>query len=239
MSFLEPACVVHEHSAGNGRVCDLGFAISGRIMQQLALSLAPGQWVATWAWAVIAHDQSIRFENAGPPSLLMAASDGDVPARLVLSPGGQMGVFDLTRMKGRVLLPQDSFLAAGPGVKLRPYSHVRGLTGARRPDGLVLMLAEGEGRVFSGGQGEVSEVVLCSGEMLAVRGGAIAALGATVVIDRVVPSGSPMDGASAMAMLSGPGRVWLQASGETLMIIGALSRRDELWAAPAARIEHE
>lgn len=211
MSFLEPASVVHQHVASNQRAADLGFAISGRLMQQLALTLMPGQRVATWSAAVLAHDQSITFEDAGHPLLVMAASVGAAPARLVLSPGGPVGAFDLSMLAGRVLLPQDSFLAAGPGVNMRPYSHVRRLAGPRRPNGLVLMMAEGNGWVFSGGQGEVSEISLMSGETLAVRGSAIAALSATVVLDDVLASRDGDSGAAAMARLRGPGRVWLQS----------------------------
>lgn len=228
MSFLEPASILHEHAAVGERPSDLGFAISGHIMQQLALSLAPGQRVATWASSIIAHDHSIILEDAGHPALLMAASVGTAPARLVLSPGGQVGAFDLSAMSGRLLLPQDSFLAAGPGVRLRPYSHVRGLAGRRRPNGLILMLAEGDGWLFSGGQGEVSELQLRAGETLAVRGGAIAALSATVVIDAVTQGVAGTGGSTAMATLRGPGRVWLQTSGETLEPVAALSRSDRL-----------
>lgn len=236
MSFLEPASILHEHAAVGERPSDLGFAISGHIMQQLALSLKPGQRVATWASAIIAHDHFIILEDAGHPALLMAASVGTAPARLVLSPGGQVGAFDLTAMAGRVLLPQDSFLAAGPGVRLRPYSHVRGLAGKRRPHGLILMLAEGDGWVFSGGQGEVSELSLQAGETLAVRGGAIAALSATVVIDAVTQGAPGSFGSAAMATLRGRGRVWLQTSGETPEPVAALSRSDRLSDAGAQQV---
>jgi uncharacterized protein (AIM24 family) len=235
MSFMEAACVVHEHRSELDRVNDLGFEVSGRIMQQLALSLAPGQRVATWKSAIIAHDHLISFENAGHPALVMAASTGNVPARLVLSPAGQVGAFDLSGLAGRILLPQDSFLAAGPGVRLRPYSQLRTLTSRRRPEGLQLMLAEGNGWLFSGGQGEVSELSLKAGETLAVHGGAIAAMSATVVIDSVEQCaiGSGMTG--AMALLRGPGRVWLQSAGETHEVVTALSGRGNVAAPKAER----
>ena len=230
MSFMEAACVVHEHRCELERMNDLGFEISGRIMQQLALSLAPGQRIATWRSAIIAHDHHISFENAGHPALVMAASTGTAAARLVLSPGGQVGAFDLSVMAGRLLLPQDSFLAAGPGVRLRPYSQVRGLTSRRRPDGLQLMLAEGNGWLFSGGQGEVAEFPLKAGETLAVRGGAIAALSATVVIDSIAQGDIGTGGTAVMALLRGPGRVWLQSSVETQEEVTALSGRGTLAA---------
>jgi hypothetical protein len=41
MSFLEPSTVVHQHHARGERAADLGFEVSGRIMQQLALRLVP------------------------------------------------------------------------------------------------------------------------------------------------------------------------------------------------------
>ena len=69
-------------------MADIGFEVSGRIMQQLALRLVPRQKVVTWVSAVIAHDQAIALGDAGHPDLVMAANLGDEPARLVLSPGG-------------------------------------------------------------------------------------------------------------------------------------------------------
>jgi uncharacterized protein (AIM24 family) len=214
MSFLDPSTVVHHHQPCAERVADIGFEVSGRIMQQLALRLVPRQKVVTWCCAVIAHDQAIALGDAGHPDLVMAANLGDEPARLVLSPGGPVGAFDLSRLAGRVLLPQENFLAAGPGVRMRPYSCVKALASALRPDGMMLMLAEGDGWVFSGGQGEVSEVALAAGETLTVRGSAIAALSATLVVDAVVSQGPAGAGARAMAALRGPGRVWLQSCGE-------------------------
>lgn len=232
MSFLEPASVVHKHTPSEDRNADIGFAISGRIMQQLALTLGPGQRVVTWETAVIAHDHSIAFEDAGHPALLMAASLGLEPAKLVLCPGGPVGAFDLGCLAGRVLLPQDSFLAAGPGVRLRPYSHVRALVAPRRPNGLMLMLAEGDGWVFSGGQGEVSEVALEAGETLTVRGSAIAALSATVVIGDVVHAGADVSGQNTMALLRGPGRVWLQSCGDAPELAPAAPGARRLAPAP-------
>jgi uncharacterized protein (AIM24 family) len=240
MSFLEPSSIVHQHAARSAHACDLGFSISGRIMQQVALTLAPGQSVVTWLQAIIAHDDGISFDSAGHPALVMASCNGGGDTKLVLSPGGPVGAFELASLSGRVLLPQDCFLAAGPGVKLRPYSHIRGLVSSRRPSGLVLMLAEGNGWVFSSGQGEVSELLLGAGETLAVRGSAIAALSATVVIDDVVMmQGYPSD-IGARAMLRGPGRVWLQsgAAGDATAAMQVPSQLATEWAAPAAQIEY-
>ena len=209
-------------------------------MQQVALTLAPGQKVVTWLSAIIAHDGGISFDSAGHPALVMASCNSGDNNKLVLSPGGPVGAFDLTSLSGRVLLPQDCFLAAGPGVKLRPYSHIRGLVSSRRPTGLVLMLAEGNGWVFSSGQGEVSELSLGAGETLTVRGSAIAALTATVVIDDVVMiQGYPSD-IGARAMLRGPGRVWLQsgAASDATVPGQASSQLAASRAGPAARIEY-
>ncbi len=240
MSFLEPSSIVHQHATRSAHACDLGFSISGRIMQQVALTLAPGQKVVTWLTAIIAHDGGISFDSAGHPALVMATCSGGKDTKLVLSPGGPVGAFDLTNLSGRVLLPQDCFLAAGPGVKLRPYSHIKGLVSSRRPDGLVLMLAEGNGWVFSSGQGEVSELSLSAGETIAVRGSAIAALTATVVIDDVaVMQGYPTD-IAARAVLRGPGRVWLQsgAYSDSASPLQVSSQLAASRAAPAAGIEY-
>jgi uncharacterized protein (AIM24 family) len=117
-------------------------------------------------------------------------------------------------------------------VRLSPYSHVRGLTSRCRPDGLQLMLAEGNGWLFSGGQGEVSELALKAGETLAVRGGSIAALSATVMVDSVVEGSIGAGSAAVMALLRGPGRVWLQSSVETQEVVTALSSRGTVAAQP-------
>ena len=123
-----------------------------------------------------------------------------------------MGAFDLRKHAGRILLPQDSFLAAGPGVRLRPYSHIRSLVSQRRPNGLVLLQADGEGWVFSGATGEVSHTQLEAGQTLAVRACAIAALGATIVVDRIEGVHSERIAADMdVAALRGPGGVWLQS----------------------------
>ncbi|MEM9471824.1 MAG: AIM24 family protein [Pseudomonadota bacterium] len=213
MTFQSIADTVHEHTASDEDPADLSFVVSGRFMQQLAVTLRPGRRMVGWAKSVIAHDNGVILEDAGNEALVMACNVGDADARVVLSPGGCVGVFDLKQLAGRILLPQENFLAVGPGVQLRPYSHIKSLKSANRPDGLVLLQADGEGWVFLAATGEVSHLKLGAGEILAARGSAIAALGATVVIEKASEShGVAADNKLNVAILRGPGNVWLQSA---------------------------
>ncbi len=212
MAFQSTAEIVHEHAADEADTADLSFVVSGKLMQQLSVTLKPGRRMVGWARSVIAHDNGVILEDAGNEALVMACNVGDADARVILSPGGSVGAFDLKQLAGRILLPQENFLAVGPGVRLRPYSHIKSLKSAYRPDGLVLLQADGEGWVFTAATGEVSHIKLGPGEILAARGSAIAALGATVVIEKASEShGVAADNKLNVAILRGPGNVWLQS----------------------------
>lgn len=212
MTFQSIADTVNEHAADEEDSADLSFVVSGRFMQQLAVTLRPGRRMVAWAKSVIAHDNGVILEDAGNEALVMACNVGDADCRVILSPGGSVGAFDLKRLAGRILLPQENFLAVGPGVQLRPYSHIKSLKSANRPDGLVLLQADGEGWVFTAATGEVSHLKLGAGEILAARGSAIAALGATVVIEKATEAhGVAADNKLNVAILRGPGNVWLQS----------------------------
>jgi uncharacterized protein (AIM24 family) len=120
-------------------------------------------------------------------------------------------------LAGRVLLPQENFLAAGPGVKHAALFVCPGAGVCKlRPDGLMLMLAEGDGWVFSGGQGEVSEVALArrrNAHRARLRHrGAVGDAGGGRAWWAQGPGWS--QARRAMAALRGPGRVWLQSCGE-------------------------
>ncbi|MEO1161060.1 MAG: AIM24 family protein [Pseudomonadota bacterium] len=212
MTFQSTADIVHEHTADEADSADLSFVVSGKLMQQLSVTLRPGRRMVGWARSVIAHDNGVILEDAGNEALVMACNVGDADSRVILSPGGSVGAFDLKQLAGRILLPQENFLAVGPGVRLRPYSHIKSLKSANRPDGLVLLQADGEGWVFTAATGEVSHIKLGPGEILAARGSAIAALGATVVIEKASEShGVAPDNKLNVAILRGPGNVWLQS----------------------------
>lgn len=213
MTFHSIADTVHEHAADDTDSADLSFAVAGQFMQQLAVTLRPGRRMVCWASSVIAHDNGVILEDAGNKALVIACNVGDTDARVVQSSGGSVGAFDLKQLAGRILLPQEGFLAVGPGVRLRPYSQIKSLKSADRPDGLVLLQADGEGWVFIAASSEVTHMKLGIGEILAVRGSAIAALGATVVIERASEEhGVAADNKLNVAILRGPGNVWLQQS---------------------------
>ena len=79
-----------------------------------------------------------------------------------------------------------------------------------------MLQADGEGWVFIAATSEVSHMKLGVGEILAVRDRAIAALGATVVIERASEEhGVAPDNKLNVAILRGPGNVWLQQSPAT------------------------
>ena len=213
MTFHSIADTVHEHVADDSDAADLSFVVSGQFMQQLVATLKPGRRMVCWASSVIAHDNGIILEDAGNQALVIACNVGDADARVILSSGGSVGAFDLKQLAGRILLPQENFLAVGAGVRLRPYSQIKSLKSAERPDGLVLLQADGEGWVFIAASSEVSHLKLGVGEILAVRDRAIAALGATVVIERATEEhGVAPDNKLNVAILRGPGNLWLQQS---------------------------
>jgi uncharacterized protein (AIM24 family) len=211
MSFQYVADMGLNHQADDERPAYLSFSVSGRQAQQLAIKLKPGMRVVGWASSIVAYDRNIHFEDAGNPALLMAANLTDESLQLVFSPGGPVGAFMLGDNAGRMLLPQESFLAAGPGVSLKPYTHFRNLTSPSRPTGLVLLQADGDGWVFTGAAGEVSELRLSAGETLAVRPCAIAAMTSTIIIDQAETKvGNGGNKCLRSALLRGPGRIWLQ-----------------------------
>ena len=216
MTFHSIADTVHEHTADESDPSDLSFAVSGQFNQQLAVTLRSGRRMVCWASSVIAHDNGVILEDAGNKALVIASNVGEGDARVIQSSGGSVGAFDLKQLAGRILLPQENFLAVGPGVRLRPYSQIKSLKSADRPDGLVLLQADGEGWVFIAASSEVSHMKLGIGEILAVRGSAIAALGATVVIERATEAhGVAADNKLNVAILRGPGNVWLQQTPAT------------------------
>jgi len=213
MTFHSIADTVHEHVSDESDTADLSFVVSGQFMQQLAVTLRPGRRMVCWVSSVIAHDNGVILEDAGNKALVIACNVGDADARVILSSGGSVGAFDLKQLAGRILLPQENFLAVGPGVRLRPYSQIKSLKSANRPDGLVLLQADGEGWVFIAASSEASHMKLGVGEILAVRGDAVAALGATVVIEKASEEhGVAADNKLNVAILRGPGNVWLQQS---------------------------
>ena len=216
MTFHSVADTVHEHTADGSDPADMSFVVSGQHMQQLVVTLRPGRRMVCWASSVIAHDNGVILEDAGNKALVIASNVGDADARVIQSSGGSVGAFDLKQLAGRILLPQENFLAVGPGVRLRPYSQIKSLKSADRPDGLVLLQADGEGWVFIAASSEASHLKLGIGEILAVRGSAIAALGATVVIERATEAhGVAPDNKLNVAILRGPGNVWLQQTPPT------------------------
>ena len=116
MTFQSIAETVYEHAADEADSADLSFVVSGRFMQQLTVTLKPGRRMVGWASSIIAHDNGVILEDAGNEALVMACNVGGSESRVILSPGGSVGAFDLKQLAGRILLPQENFLAVGPGV---------------------------------------------------------------------------------------------------------------------------
>ena len=200
----------HQQSAGDSQ--DLSFCIHGAGHPHLEVELAPGQGLACDAAHLIRHDcfikgRTLAEENAG--KRLYVNDDRTQPGRLVVAaPGaGPVGAFDLKQYGGRLLLPLEALLAVGPGVGMNVYVRYRSIRTRSAPQGLALVLFDGDGWVFSHARGCILERRLEPGRVECVRMQAIAAMTATV--DLEIVEGNLQ---AAFALATGPGTVWLQSA---------------------------
>ena len=165
------------------------FEIRGQVAPVLEIFLPPGKSL-----------------TADPRSLLSVSDAGTGVARKVLITSGEpctIGAYDLRRFGGRLLVPRQAVLAAGPNVTLAAYAQFRSLRSADRPRGLELLLAEGPGWLFARARGDVQPLSLIPGEIICARALGLSALTATVDVDLIDQS--------ELVRLRGPGRVWLQS----------------------------
>ena len=121
----------------------------------------------------------------------------------------------LTSVGGRLICQKDSFLCAAKGVAVGIHFQQKILTGLFGGEGFIMQKLEGDGMVFVHAGGTVVERQLAPGEVLHVDTGCVVALEQTVGFDiqRVGGVKTMLFGGEGVffAMLTGPGRAWLQS----------------------------
>jgi uncharacterized protein (TIGR00266 family) len=121
----------------------------------------------------------------------------------------------LQSVGGRLICQKDSFLCAARGVSIGIEFQRRILTGLVGGEGFIMQKLEGDGMVFLHACGTIVERQLGSGEALHVDTGCVVAYEGAVDMDIQQAGGikTMLFGGEGLflAMLRGPGRVWLQS----------------------------
>lgn len=121
----------------------------------------------------------------------------------------------LLSVGGRLICQKDSFLCAAKGVSVGIHFQQKILTGLFGGEGFIMQKLEGDGMVFVHAGGTVVERHLAPGEVLHVDTGCVVAVEQTVGFDiqRVGGVKTMLFGGEGVffAMLTGPGRAWLQS----------------------------
>jgi uncharacterized protein (TIGR00266 family) len=122
---------------------------------------------------------------------------------------------NLTDVGGTLICQKDSFLCAAKGVAIGVHFQRKILTGLFGGEGFIMQRLDGDGLVFVHAGGCVTEKVLEPGESLHVDTGCIVAFEQQVgfEIQQVGGVKSALFGGEGLffAVLTGPGRVWLQS----------------------------
>jgi uncharacterized protein (TIGR00266 family) len=135
---------------------------------------------------------------------------------VVFTPEAPGKVLDFQLSPGQSLICQkDAFMCAEASVKLEMYFRKRLGTGLFGGEGFILQKVTGPGTVFLEIPGEVREYTLAAGETMQVDPGHIALFEPTVSYDITTVKGVAnilFSGEGLfLAMLRGPGRIWLQS----------------------------
>ena len=121
----------------------------------------------------------------------------------------------LTSVGGRLICQKDSFLCAAKGVSIGIEFQRRILTGLFGGEGFIMQKLEGDGMVFLHAGGTIVERQLSPGEALHVDTGCVVAYEGGVEMDIQQAGGikTMLFGGEGLflAILRGPGRVWLQS----------------------------
>lgn len=121
----------------------------------------------------------------------------------------------LTSVGGRLICQKDSFLCAARGVAIGIEFQKRILTGLFGGEGFIMQKLEGDGMVFLHAGGTIVERQLGPGESLHVDTGCVVAYEGGVDMDIQQAGGikTMLFGGEGLflAILRGPGRVWLQS----------------------------
>ena len=128
---------------------------------------------------------------------------------------GKILAMDLKQLGGKLICQKDSFLCAARGISIGIAFQRRIGVGLFGGEGFIMQKLEGDGLCFVHAGGTVHPLELDAGQTLRVDTGCLVALQPTVSYDiqYVGKIKTALFGGEGLfyAMLTGPGRVWLQS----------------------------
>lgn len=128
---------------------------------------------------------------------------------------GNIIPMQLSQFGGTIICQKDSFLCAAKGVSVGIYFQRKILTGLFGGEGFIMQRLDGDGLAFMHAGGTIVERQLQSGEVLHVDTGCIVAFEPSVQFDiqQVGNVKSALFGGEGLflAVLQGPGKIWLQS----------------------------
>jgi uncharacterized protein (TIGR00266 family) len=217
-------------------MAELSYHITGNVHQVVECNLAPGQRVFSETGGMVWMDPGITLETSMPSggggllgtiggALSRAISGTSVFLNYFTAGHGPGRVAFVSRFPGKVL---DINLAAGQSIFGQRHAFLAGQDGVsltvemvRRigagffgGEGFILQRITGPGHAFLEIAGEMTTMDLAPGQSIRIHAGHVAAFEETVGYDFELLRGLKNllfsgDGL-ALAVLTGPGRVWLQ-----------------------------
>ena len=146
------------------------------------------------------------FTNNGP-SKSKAAFGAPYPGNII--------PIHLPQIGGTIICQKDSFLCAAKGVSVGIYLQRKIMTGLFGGEGFIMQKLEGDGLAFMHAGGTIVERQLQPGEVLHVDTGCVVAFEPSVQfeIQRAGNVKTALFGGEGLffAVLSGPGKIWLQS----------------------------
>lgn len=147
------------------------------------------------------------FSHAGPKGKAKVAFAAPYPGTII--------PVKLSDYGGRVICQKDAFLCAAKGVSLGIYFQKKVLTALFGGEGFIMQKLEGDGQAFMHAGGCVVERHLQPGEQLHVDTGCVVGFtdGTGFDVQQVGGIKSMLFGGEGvfMAVLTGPGKIWLQS----------------------------
>jgi uncharacterized protein (TIGR00266 family) len=220
---------------------DISYHVCGAEMQFVEIELDPGESCIAEAGSLMYKDPSIKMEAIfGDPgressfvdkllgagkrvltgeSLFMTlfTNSGSGKGRIAFAapyPGNNIPI-TLKNLGGTLICQKDSFLCAARGVSIGIYLQRRILAGLFGGEGFIMQRLQGDGLAFVHAGGTLVERELRNGEKLHVDTGCVVAFEPSISFD-IEQAGNiktAIFGGEGLffAVLTGPGRVWLQS----------------------------
>ena len=220
---------------------EIDYKIHGEEMQCVEIELDPQESVIAEAGSLMFMDNEIRMAtifgdgaktqgfmgkmfSAGKrvltgESLFMTAYTNDGPgkkqATFAAPYPGKVIPLDISEHQGKIICQKDAFLCAAKGTTIGIEFQKRIGVGLFGGEGFIMQKIEGNGMAFVHAGGTIIERTLKSGERLKVDTGCIVAFTSGIDYDIQFVGGirNTVFGGEGLffAVLSGPGRVWIQS----------------------------